>query len=202
MKPPAQFFGVFFQVARWLGCVPLFLWCSIGSATPGTLVRTEDGVVRGMRQESMRAFLGIPYAAPPVGNLRWRAPRPPQPWQGILDATQFAPHCAQNAYYYFGTASNSEDCLYLNVFVPDRESDRSYREGLPVMFWIHGGALDYGQSDYYDPSPLVGKGVIVVTINYRLGLLGFLVHPALAVGDEEEGPIVNYGLRDQQAALH
>jgi hypothetical protein len=185
MKSPIHPNGKFSQIARWLGCLPLLLCWSIGNATPGAVVHTQDGAVRGTQQQSMLEFLGIPYAAPPVGDLRWRAPRPAHPWPGVRDATQFAPHCAQNSlaigtYPGFGVATQNEDCLYLNVFVPTRTPAWVERTGLPVMFWIHGGYLDYGESDYYDPSALVAEGVIVVTINYRLGLLGFLVHPALA----------------------
>jgi len=109
-------------------------------------------------------------------------------------ATQFAPHCPQPA-GVFGRASTSEDCLYLNVFAPaGRQSSR-----LPVMVWIHGGAFVAGESDDYDPSGLVADGVVVVTVNYRLGALGFLAHPALA--DHPGGPTGDYGLMDQQAAL-
>jgi para-nitrobenzyl esterase len=165
------------------------------------VVDTADGAVQGTLQSGVHAYLGIPYAAPPVGDLRWRAPRPAAPWSAILDATHFAPHCAQNA-SPFGLASQSEDCLYLNVYTPARIDERSRRDGLPVMVWVHGGALVFGESDDYDPSALVARGVVVVTINYRLGLLGFLVHPALAADAQGDGPIVNYGIRDQQAALH
>jgi para-nitrobenzyl esterase len=142
----------------------------------------------------MYEFLGIPYAAPPVGPLRWRAPQPPAHWPGIRAATQFAPHCPQPI-GVFGRASTSEDCLYLNVFAPAGHR----RAELPVMVWIHGGGFVGGESDDYNPSWLVADGVIVVTINYRLGALGFLAHPALA--DRPGGPTGDYGLMDQQAAL-
>jgi para-nitrobenzyl esterase len=145
----------------------------------------------------MRAFRGIPYAAPPVADLRWRPPQPAAAWHGVRDATQFGAHCAQGA-SPFGLASQSEDCLFLNVFQP-----RLAVPGVPVapvMVWIHGGALVVGESDDYDPTPLVQRGVIVVTINYRLGALGFLAHAALA-GESAQGAAGNYGLMDQQAAL-
>ncbi|HSR86666.1 MAG TPA: carboxylesterase family protein [Streptosporangiaceae bacterium] len=158
------------------------------------MVSARDGQVRGKKAGGADEFLGIPYAAPPVGQLRWRAPRPPAPWHGIRPATKFAPHCAQPT-GVFGRPSTSEDCLYLNVFAP-----AGHRRGrLPVMVWIHGGAFVGGESDDYDPSGLVGDGVIVVTINYRLGALGFLAHPALA--SRPGGPTGDYGLMDQQAAL-
>jgi len=183
------------MVGLWM----LVCW-SISSAAPGTIVVTDQGALRGVQQGAVLAFLGVPYAQPPVGELRWRAPIPAEPWFGVRDATQFGPHCAQNP-SDFGIASQSEDCLYLNVYVPSNANERAYRDGLPVMFWIHGGSMDVGESNDYDPPALVAQGVIVVTINYRLGLLGFLVHPALAFDAEGHGPTVNYGLRDQQAAL-
>ena len=157
------------------------------------MVATADGEVRGITTGPVDEYLGIPYAAPPVGPLRWQPPQPAARWRGIRAATQFAPHCAQPA-GVFGRASMSENCLYLNVFMP-----AAHRAGLPVMVWIHGGGFVGGESDDYDPSGLVAHGVIVVTINYRLGALGFLAHPALA--DHPGGPSGDYGLMDQQAAL-
>ena len=139
-------------------------------------------------------FLGIPYAAPPVGALRWQPPRPAAPWHGIRPATSYAPHCPQSS-STFGQASTSEDCLYLNVFTPATSKARN----LPVMVWVHGGSLLTGESNDYNPAGLVRHGVVVVTINYRLGALGFLADAALA--SRPGGPSGNYGLMDQQAAL-
>lgn len=188
----------------WLGVLPVLFYCSVGLARTDNVVNTQDGAVRGFDELSMHAFLGIPYAEPPVGDLRWRAPRPAHHWHGVRDATHFAPHCAQNP-SPFGEASQSEDCLYLNVYTPDHHADADHEwrdhDKRPVMVWIHGGALVTGESDDYGPESLVSKGVIVVTINYRLGALGFLVHPALAQESDANGPKINYGLRDQQAAL-
>ncbi len=161
------------------------------------VVATADGLVRGLATSATDEFLGIPYAAPPVGPLRWRPPQPAARWPGVRDATQFAPHCPQPP-SFFGVASMSEDCLYLNVFTPPGGRRLAARR-LPVMVWIHGGALITGESDAYNPAGLVRHGVIVVTINYRLGALGFLAHPALA--SRPGGPSGNYGLMDQQAAL-
>jgi para-nitrobenzyl esterase len=163
-------------------------------ATRGPVVHTANGAVRGLGGRAVDEFLGIPYAAPPVGALRWRPPQPAANWAGVRDATQFAPHCPQPA-SPFGQASVSEDCLFLNVFVPSGQ-----QPGLlhPVMVWIHGGALVTGESNDYDPAKLAEDGVTVVTINYRLGALGFLAHPALAGPDGQSG---DYGLMDQQAAL-
>ena len=166
-------------------------------SSAGLVVATHDGRVMGKTTGTTDEFLGLPYAAPPVGALRWRAPQPATRWRGVRDATAFAPHCAQSA-SPFGAASTSEDCLYLNVFTPTQKTSPAPRH-LPVMVWIHGGALVTGESDDYNPTQLVRDGVIVVTINYRLGALGFLAHPALA--GVPGGPSGDYGLMDQQAAL-
>jgi para-nitrobenzyl esterase len=165
-----------------------------GGPVAGPVVGTADGAVRGLANGAVDEFLGIPYAAPPVGALRWQPPQPAASWSGVRDATKFAPHCPQQA-SPFGQASTSEDCLFLNVFTP---SHGTARAGHPVMVWIHGGALVTGESDDYAPAGLVADGVTVVTINYRLGALGFLAHPALADADGQSG---DYGLEDQQAAL-
>jgi para-nitrobenzyl esterase len=155
-------------------------------------VATDKGLVIGVRTDTMFSYRGIPYAAPPVGTLRWKAPQPATAWSAPRDASVFAPHCAQPA-SSFGIASSSEDCLYLNVYTPKTTGP------YPVMFWIHGGALLTGESDDYDARALVAQGVVVVTINYRLGPLGFLSHPALTA--EGGGASGDYGLMDQQAAL-
>ena len=180
--------------------------CTTTTATPsagnsanenhGTrpVVTTADGAVRGKAVAAGDEFLGIPYAAPPVGALRWQPPRPPAPWHGTRAATSYAPHCPQPS-SSFGRASTSEDCLYLNVFTPAGAQGRR----LPVMVWVHGGSLRTGESDDYNPAGLVRDGVVVVTINYRLGALGFLADAALA--SRPGGPSGDYGLMDQQAAL-
>jgi para-nitrobenzyl esterase len=118
-----------------------------------------------------------PSAVPSAArHLRWRPPVPHAPWFAPLEATQFANHCAQPP-SPFGIASVTEDCLFLNVFTPD---SNDFFQPRAVMVWIHGGALTFGESNHYDPTALVQDGVIVVTINYRLGALGFLAHPAFA----------------------
>jgi para-nitrobenzyl esterase len=159
------------------------------------VVVTHDGAVRGFDVEEMRAFLGLPYARPPIGALRWRPPQPPAAWHGVRDGTKYAPHCAQNGAGAFGTSSVDENCLYLNVYTPPNVG-RGHL--LPVMFWIHGGGFTNGESDTYDPNRIVRDGVIVVTINYRLGLLGFYAQSGL---DAEWHAHMNYGLMDQQQAL-
>jgi para-nitrobenzyl esterase len=165
-----------------------------------SIVTTERGPVRGTVGANFRQFLGIPYAAPPVGNLRWRPPREHARWFTPLNATSFGNHCPQVA-SPFGTASLTEDCLFLNVFTPDEEANHESDARLyPVMVWIHGGAFTVGESDDYIPTKLVQHGVIVVTINYRLGALGFLAHPALSA-ESPDHISGNYGIMDQQAAL-
>lgn len=158
------------------------------------VVRTEGGPVRGTVISGGDEFLGLPYAAPPIGNLRWRPPQPPRKWDGVRDATKFGPSCPQPASLFAPPAPFSEDCLYLNVYTSTlRRGDR------PVLVWIHGGGFTEDGARNYDGSRLAADGIVVVTINYRLGALGFLAHPALA--SRPGGPAGNYGLMDQQAAL-
>jgi para-nitrobenzyl esterase len=168
-----------------------------GASSP-LVVQTDKGAVRGMLSGGVREFLGIPYAAPPVGALRWRAPDPAAPWAGIKDATAPGNLCAQ-----FGSpgsgepnTSTAEDCLYLNVYAPHEVRGR-----LPVMVWIHGGGFTGGAGSIYDGAVIANQGnVIVVTINYRLGAFGFLALPSL----DRQSPVTlsgNYGLEDQQEAL-
>lgn len=159
---------------------------------PTPRAQTASGVVVGNEVAGSYNFLGIPYAAPPVGASRWRAPAAPASWSGDRIAKTFGAHCAQPG-TPFGSASVSEDCLYLNVYRPKTAGPH------PVMVWIHGGAFYLGESDAYNPAALVAQGNVVVTINYRLGALGFLSHPALSA--EQGGNSGNYGLMDQQAAL-
>ena len=158
------------------------------------IVATADGRLRGQAAGTIDEFLGIPYAAPPVGPLRWRPPQPAAHWTGVRPATRFGPHCPQTG-GPFGLASMSENCLFLNVYAP---ADSLRGGSLPVMVWIHGGDLTAGESNDYDPAGLVRDGVIVITINYRLGALGFLADPALKSPNGSSG---DYGLMDQQAAL-
>jgi para-nitrobenzyl esterase len=156
---------------------------------PG-LVRTDAGLLRGTVTETTRTFEGIPYAAPPVGDLRWRAPEPAEPWTGVRDATAPGSPCPQPG--DTGNVTGSEDCLFLNVHAPATASGP-----MPVMVFVHGGGLNNGHGDMYDPVRIIERSdVVVVTVNYRLGALGFLAHPDLS--DPFTG---NFGLADQQAAL-
>jgi para-nitrobenzyl esterase len=178
----------------------------------GPVAFAPDGFFRGAATGTMNEFLGIRYAQSPAGDFRWKPPRPVQPSFAIQDATAFANHCPQGA-SPFGIASNTEDCLFLNVYTPPSFLADRERHGpilRPVMFWMHGGALVVGESDDYDPTRLVEQGVIVVTINYRLGALGYLAHPAFgaeAADPDNDGDMDhvassgNYGLMDQQLAM-
>jgi para-nitrobenzyl esterase len=174
------------------------------AAAHSPVVRTDDGllsgtVVSGTVGDAMNEFLGIPYAAPPVGPLRWQPPAPASRWSGVREATQFGANCAQPTSPY-GIASTSENCLYLHVYAP-REASADTR--LPVMVWLHGGAFNFGESNDFNPAPLVAHGIIVVTINYRLGALGFLANSSLTGSDTDAASTGagDYGLMDQQAAL-
>jgi para-nitrobenzyl esterase len=154
---------------------------------------TESGLVIGSTTGGVSQFLGIPYAAPPVGALRWRPPKRYGFFPGFaLQATQFGSACTQPG------GIGSENCLFLNVFRSEAEWGEGERRGLPVMVWIHGGGLIDGSSTAYNPELLVKKGVIVVTINYRLGYLGFFAQSAIDAEGHLNG---NYGLMDQQFAL-
>jgi para-nitrobenzyl esterase len=173
-------------------------------AQAGSLtVKTEQGKVAGktINDGKVNAFLGLPYAAAPVGDLRWKAPQPPAKWKDTRDATQFGAHCAQGRVFddmIFQDGGPSEDCLFLNVYTP---ADAKEKSKLPVMFWIHGGGYAGGASSEprHNGDFLPLKGVVLVTINYRLGVFGFLATADLA--REANGAAGNYGLLDQVAAL-
>ena len=161
------------------------------------IVHIADGDVQGATADGVDKFLGIRYAAPPVGDLRWRPPQAPARWAGTLQATKFGATCAQAARGVFAAPSKSEDCLTINVFAPHAVDAPAAKQ--PVMVWFHGGGLFSGESDDYDGSKLVQRGhVLLVTLNYRVGVLGFLSHPAL---NGEGHPFINYGIMDQQLAL-
>jgi para-nitrobenzyl esterase len=162
-------------------------------------VRIADGALQGEETAGVVRYLGVPYAQPPVGPLRWRAPQPVQSWSGMRAADRVGPLCMQTIKRSdngVGPGPDSEDCLTLNVFAP------SGARALPVMVWIHGGGLvnGSGTAALYDGSALARLGVVVVTINYRLGRFGFFAHPALTA-EARGAPVANYGLMDQMAAL-
>jgi len=165
------------------------------------IVETRYGRIEGIEAEGIRSWRGVPFARPPIGSLRWRAPRPPEPWGGVRSAQRFGPVAPQNpsatgAFLGLGMGEASEDCLSLNVYAPSAPG-----QGRPVMVWLHGGGFTFGAGSQpvYDGSALARRGeVVVVTANYRLGALGWLGLPALA---EEDGSVGNFGLLDQIAVL-
>ncbi len=168
-----------------------------GSAGQGSglVVRTDAGAVRGVRAGGVDSFLGLPYAAAPVGALRWRPPQPAPAWSGVRPASRYGNRCPATASTN-GPRSETEDCLFLNV---QRPAGARPGARLPVYLFIHGGGLQNGSSSQHDGSLIVtGSRVLVVTINYRLGVFGFLGHPGLTAERGESG---NYGFLDQQAAL-
>jgi para-nitrobenzyl esterase len=165
-----------------------------------TDVQVTGGRVAGMVTSGIASFKGIPFAAPPLGELRWRAPQPVKPWTGVKQATTYASSCMQDAMFekLFGATSGlSEDCLYLNVWTPAK----SATDALPVMVWIYGGGFVGGMTGIpaYDGARLAEKGIVLVSVAYRVGVFGFLAHPALS---KESGKgSGNYGLQDQIAGL-
>ncbi len=166
-------------------------------------VTSDKGAVEGTASadSKVRIFKGIPFAAPPVGALRWKAPQPVASWAGVRKAAEFGPRCMQGRIFndmIFRDAGLSEDCLYLNVWTPAASS----QERLPVMVWIYGGGFFAGAASEprQDGENLARKGVVVVSLNYRLGLFGFFAHPELAQ-ESGHGSAGNYGLMDQVAAL-
>ena len=179
---------------------------SMAQGTPMALtlnppVTVAGGLIAGTQEGDSLVYRGIPYAAPPVGPLRWRPPQPVPPWKGVRPATQFGANCLQPANPRdngIGPGPASEDCLTLNVWAPAARGD----DKRPVMVWIHGGSFTGGSASaaLYDGQALARRGVVVVTLNYRLGRFGFFAHPALN-SDAAGAPVANYGLMDMVAAL-
>lgn len=178
-----------------------------GSAVPlGTTVETSAGALEGEYADDARdllVFRGVPYAQPPVADARWRPPAPVEPWDGVRPAQSFAPACWQrpndlSSLYARGDLDRSEDCLYLNVWTPAADAGAA----LPVMVWYHGGGHNAGAGSprIFDGAALARRGVVLVTLNYRLGPFGFLAHPALTA-ESPRASSGNYGLLDQIAAL-
>lgn len=164
---------------------------------PHALVRTDAGWVRGETTAEGRQFLGMPYAQPPVGGLRWKNPKPVEPWKGVRTARDFGNRCVQTASWDPGyeQPSHTEDCLDLNVYVPEGAGRR------PVMVWLHGGGLTAGAGEDIVPDTFARRtGAVVVTVNYRLGAMGFLATAGLD-GEARDGVSGNFGMLDQQAAL-
>jgi para-nitrobenzyl esterase len=187
------------------GCVNVMRNTSMGNVNvnvdPGQLVDAPAGAVRGTTDDSVRIFRGVPYAQPPIGPLRWKPPLPLARWKGVRDATEFGAACYQlpprlSSIYAGKPMPLSEDCLTLNVWSP------ANAKNAPVFFWIYGGSLQSGASrdPMYDGKRLAERGVVVVSINYRLGVLGWLAHPELSA-ESAQRISGNYGLLDQIRAL-
>lgn len=190
-----------------LSCLAAFAAWSLPVATLAapeapTTIATQSGKLLGESAAAVRVFKGIPFAAPPVGALRWRAPQPAAHWRGTRDARLWGPVCPQPTAPGMNSVPAgqrmSEDCLYLNVWAPAGATGRA-----PVMVWIHGGALVMGAGSFpeFDGSAFARDGVVLVTLNYRLGALGFFAHRALTAEASAKAPLGNYGLMDQLAAL-
>jgi len=194
MRPASFCIAAIFALGGWI-VTP------VGVEEP---VHLDSGLISGIAgsDTAVRVFRGIPYAAPPVGKLRWRAPQPAAHWDGVREADQFGAICMQPAFRGANPPANqpkmSEDCLFLNVWT----AATSARERRPVMVWIHAGGYQTGSGSApgYDGEALAKKGVVLVTINYRLGVFGFFSHPELTKESENHAS-GNYGLMDQVAAL-
>ena len=187
---------------RSLLALSLALPPSFRSPARAEIVRVDGGQLSGAVVDDIRIYKGIPFAAPPVGTLRWKPPQPVAAWSGVRAADAFSPECIQPPYqagsaYYSAPAPESEDCLYLNVWSGAKAGAKR-----PVMVWIHGGAWTRGAGSvlYYDGAALAKKGVVLVTVNYRLGALGFMAHPGLSA-ESPQHVSGNYGILDHVAAL-
>ena len=182
-----------------LACA-LLSGCFLADDGDPVSLEVSGGELRGVARDDVRAYLGIPYAAPPVGDLRWRAPRPAAAWDGVREAEEFGASCPQPDGQGGLAPGGDEDCLYLNVWRPDTDA-----ENLPVMVWLHGGGLTLGNGDLTEQivRGTVADDVVLVSLNYRLGRLGYLAHPALAAEQEADGEeqVANFGLLDQVTAL-
>ena len=201
MKPPV-FYVLLCGAALLAAC---------GSPANNPVLTVESGRIRGVETatEGVIVYKGVPYAAPPVGDLRWREPQPPEPWSGVRSADAFGPAAVQadqsvgsfyeREFFWMGDPVRSEDCLYLNIWTPAAGEPEAK---LPVAMWIHGGAYiqGYGHETEFDGEAFARRGVILVTVNYRLGIMGFLAHPLLSA-ESPRGVSGNYGILDQRAAL-
>ena len=178
-------------------CAVFFAYVGGAAADP---VVTRSGAIEGKQQDGVTVYRGVPFASPPLGALRWQEPVPVKAWAGVLKATSFAAACMQKGVSMPGETPPvvSEDCLYLNVWVPKHKASA----GLPVLVWIHGGGYKNGSASMtlYDGEQLARQGIIFVSVAYRLGAFGFLAHPELSK-ESPHGSSGNYGLMDQIAAL-
>ncbi len=185
----------------WLALVFLLPFPVLTTSANNT-IKIDGGLISGSVAEGVRSYKGIPFAAPPIGDLRWKPPQPVAKWEGVRKCEAYGTDCPQAPYpaasiYASPPRPQSEDCLYLNVWTAARTSEKR-----PVMVWIHGGALTRGSgaTSVYDGAALAKKGVVLVTVNYRLGVFGYLAHPELTA-ESPHGSSGNYGVLDQIAAL-
>ncbi len=188
-------------VSKFAIAVELLLLSSLflpGSVAASETVKVEGGLLRGSVEDGIRVYRGIPYAAPPIGEFRWRPPQPAPKWDGIRAADQFGRACIQTNAAIASLPAPSEDCLYLNVWTPATTAG----EKLPVLFWIHGGGFVAGapSEQLYHGEWLAKKGVVFVSVGYRLGLFGFLAHPELSA-ESPHHVSGNYGILDMIAGL-
>ena len=178
------------------GALACLLSLNAAWAAPVPVRQTATGQVSGVERNGAWEYRGIPYAAAPMGALRWALPQAPAAWDGVRDGSQFGPACPQQARFNLTEGSTAEDCLSVNVSTPPNTHAGAK---LPVMVWIHGGAFVGGSSNLYRLDKLAREGrMVVVSMNYRLGVFGFMPHPALVDGAQHNG---NYGLEDQRMAL-
>jgi carboxylesterase 2 len=191
----------------------LLSWTTLASAIHAAfpVIDTAQGQVRGVAspyRDNVTVYRGIPFAAPPTGNLRFTPPKPPANHSGVLEAKKFGPQCVQTqassaGIFYTGSDRMSEDCLYLNIWTPTYDDDEDIKsKNLPVYYWIYGGRYEMGSGDVktYDGSGLAIKDVIVVTVNYRVGAFGYFAHPELSA-ESPHNSSGNYGTLDQIAGL-
>jgi para-nitrobenzyl esterase len=191
------------EIAAFSGVAALLATILAANASAADRVKTANGIVEGagLQKSGVRIFRGIPFGAPPVGDLRWKAPQPVASWEGVRPAAQFGPRCMQLPIFgdmNFRASGTSEDCLYLNVWTPAK----SAQERLPVLVYFYGGGFQAGDGSEprYDGESMATKGIVALTVNYRLGVFGFFSHPALT----QESPHKasgNYAFLDQNAAL-
>ncbi len=182
-----------------------FAAVSIRGAGSAPTVKIDTGKLEGKSDGTISAFLGVPFAKPPVADLRWKPPVKPAKWKGTRKATEFGARCMQGRIYddmIFRDPGPSEDCLYLNVWTPAKLDKGKAKDKLPVMVWIYGGGFGAGATSEprQDGTNLAKEGVVVVSMNYRLGIFGFFAHPELAK-ENSHNATGNYGLMDQSAAL-
>jgi para-nitrobenzyl esterase len=194
--------AIFVALGLWAGATYAQI---VEAPVAGDPITIDTGRISGkLLPSGVRAYFGVPFAAPPVGELRWREPQPREAWDGIYNADRFAPECIQilrphNINHYFGEEATSEDCLYLNIWAPPSATKG---EKAPVILWLYGGGLSIGSASMpnYGGENLASKGVVYVTAGYRIGALGFMAHPELTAASPHRAS-GNYGHLDQVAAL-